>query len=178
MATAAVGRLQKLLTICDFQIEVLETKKSSSKEFPQRELLTLARMVLNLQKDLEKYAAIAYPPSKEFSSPDKTEKLPENSRSKLDSNKEVERDSISSNTEPVTATAIEASPNELSSLAKKSTGLRHAFQTPYSDTQASNLEMLSHGGVTNPAEAVLSHKQKSHNNGKFSQTFFQNSATR
>jgi hypothetical protein len=80
IATAAVGRLQKLLTICDYQIDALHTKNNASKESPYRELLKLARMVLNLQKDLDKYSAIAYPATKEFLS-----------------EKVVERDSINGN---------------------------------------------------------------------------------
>jgi hypothetical protein len=61
MASAAVGRLQKLLTLCDFHLSEMEKKANNPNELPTRDILSLARMILNLQKDLEKYAAIVYP---------------------------------------------------------------------------------------------------------------------
>jgi len=61
MAGAAVGRLEKLLTLCDLQLNAMMKKADTPNALPTREILTLGRMILNLQKDLEKYAAIIYP---------------------------------------------------------------------------------------------------------------------
>lgn len=66
MATSAVTRLQKLLTICDYQINALEAKIASLTEGQHKELLTLIRMVLNIEKALDKYAGIVYPSVKQF----------------------------------------------------------------------------------------------------------------
>jgi len=171
MATAAVGRLEKLLIICDFQIEALGEKSASAKDFPHRELLTLARMVLNLQKDLDKYAAIAYPSTKEFPSPSNAEKPLGKIHS--DSNKEVDRDSINDGIETIAATTIEITSNKQSLMTQGSTSPRYASQPQYSGNLYSEATSPSYG-ITLQEEEILFNGKKSSKNQKFSHSFFQN----
>jgi len=68
----ALDRVVKLLALCDQRIERLTISLNSGNSEPEAQdkadkaLLSLARMVLNLHKDLNRYSALVYPSNPKF----------------------------------------------------------------------------------------------------------------
>jgi len=56
-AKGAIERLEKLLTLCDHQLDALKTKRGFSSLHQD---LALIRLILRIRKDLDRYVAIAY----------------------------------------------------------------------------------------------------------------------
>jgi hypothetical protein len=63
LATAASGRLQKLLSLCDRQIEKLDTESNTDDTASNKEAKALIRLVLSLHKNLDHYTQILHPPT-------------------------------------------------------------------------------------------------------------------
>jgi len=63
MIRAGYERFIKLLEICDSQVEQLVPKSKAGDEKASQELRSLFRTILRLQKEIDKYGNLLYPPS-------------------------------------------------------------------------------------------------------------------
>jgi|GEM_PF-2881849 len=61
LATTASARLQKLLSLCDRQIEKLDTESKTDETASNKEAKSLIRLVLSLHKNLDHYTEILHP---------------------------------------------------------------------------------------------------------------------
>src|SRR4051812_20973086 len=62
---SALQRAQRMLALCDRRLDKLEQDSKAADALPLRDMQHLARMIHNLEKDVQAYAAIVYPTPQE-----------------------------------------------------------------------------------------------------------------
>ena len=65
MIRSAYTRLSTMLEICDYHVEQLAPKSKAGDEKASRELRSLFRTMIRLQKEVDRYGALLYPSSYE-----------------------------------------------------------------------------------------------------------------
>src|SRR6478609_899690 len=63
MASSSSERIHNLLAICDYHSAALSQKTFNHKSDSMKEAQSLIRMVLSLQKSLDRYTLMLYPPT-------------------------------------------------------------------------------------------------------------------